>query len=74
MKLLTNIKDKITNILDLNNDSCYKHYGTDGKCNGILGGDSSTEYLSYGCIDCKYLMLDSKSNDKANNLKRGDYT
>lgn len=56
MRLLTYVKNKVTDVLDVNNDKCYKHNGKNGGCNGMLGGDLTTEFLNYGCIDCKYLM------------------
>lgn len=41
-------------------DWCYSEMEKRGsacnhKCNGQMGGDHNTGYLSYTCIDCKYL-------------------
>ena len=40
-------------------DKCYsemekKGYAIFGCCCGQSGGDSTTEYLNYDCIDCPY--------------------
>lgn len=37
-------------------EECYKKRGG-GKCGGIHGGDSTTNYLSSMCVDCPYLKL-----------------
>lgn len=37
-------------------EECYKKHGG-GKCGGIHGGDSTTNYLSSMCVDCPYLKL-----------------
>lgn len=37
---------------------CYKQHGNgDGTCDGAVGGDRFTDYLSYSCVDCAYLKL-----------------
>ncbi len=36
-------------------EQCYNEHKNDkGICYGAYGGDSHTEYLSYGCIGCPY--------------------
>lgn len=39
--------------------SCYERgekigYASMGCCGGLAGGDKTTLYLQYGCIDCPY--------------------
>lgn len=43
---------------------CYKEkerdgYAVFGMCGGVTGGDYYTDYLSYSCIECPYLVLTS---------------
>lgn len=43
-------------------DACYKEMETQGDaifgmCSGLAGGDKSTGYIQYGCIDCPYFVL-----------------
>lgn len=39
-------------------DKCYKQHGNgNGTCDGAVGGDRFTNYLSYSCVDCPYLKL-----------------
>lgn len=34
---------------------CHEENGNkDGTCSGLVGGDKYTEYVQYGCINCKY--------------------
>lgn len=36
-------------------EECFEKYKSpDGKCYGVAGGTSSTNYLCEGCIGCKY--------------------
>lgn len=49
------------------NDKCYNQMESEGRasfgiCGGVAGGDKSTEYLSYSCIDCPYYVW-RNSND-----------
>ena len=37
-------------------EECHKRRGG-GKCGGVYGGDSTTNYLSNMCIDCPYLEV-----------------
>ena len=32
---------------------CYKERG-EKKCGGVCGGDNTTGYMAYMCIDCPY--------------------
>ena len=46
----------------LSKDRCYDEMEKKGEaifncCCGMTGGDSSTNYLNYDCINCKYLTL-----------------
>lgn len=46
----------------LSKDCCYDEMEKRGsahskRCNGLMGGDRYTNYLSYGCVDCPYLDL-----------------
>lgn len=31
-----------------------------GMCDGLMGGDINSRYLSYHCMDCPYLILTEK--------------
>lgn len=49
-------------------ESCYTEmgkcgYATMGCCCGRAGGTWATNYLSETCLDCKYLVLDTKPLD-----------
>ena len=36
-------------------EECFEKYkSSNGKCYGVVGGTSATEYLSESCIGCKY--------------------
>jgi hypothetical protein len=56
MYILKGIIERIRKHDTISRDKCYKEYGeSNGKCYGICGGDKSTDYLSYSCMNCKYL-------------------
>lgn len=50
---------RITNALS--KERCYSRRESEGIasmgcCSGLAGGDASSDYLQYGCIDCKYFV------------------
>lgn len=43
---------------------CYEEHGNkDGTCYGLVGGDSFTGQVQYGCISCKYWRYYERGND-----------
>lgn len=43
---------------------CYEEHGNkDGTCYGLVGGDSSTGYIQYACISCKYWKYYAKETE-----------
>ena len=60
VKMLKNILSKIKYFLS--KESCYtemerRGIASMGCCCGVVGGTSSTNYLSESCCDCKYFTL-----------------
>lgn len=58
LKRLKSILTKLGYLIS--HDKCYSEMEKKGKavfncCCGVTGGDSTTNYLNYDCINCKYL-------------------
>lgn len=73
MKIMNKIKEFITGIFSLSDHSrCYNDMEDRGiavfqMCSGLSGGDIHTDYLSYQCIGCPYLVLTpAKVKEKKN--------
>lgn len=55
MNVLKGIVNRIKTRNAVTRKKCYEENGNkDGTCYGLYGGDRYTEYVQYGCIDCKY--------------------
>lgn len=69
-KIIGFISKYIEKILpELTYENCYvamrkRGYAHDGRCSGLVGGDSHTENLNYNCIDCPYLDLSFQNKCK----------
>ena len=58
--------ERIKNLIEkfnylISKQECYDEMERRGlavreSCEGVVGGDSSTEYLNYSCIDCPYFV------------------
>ena len=54
-------------------DKCYevmesRGHAVFGMCNGQMGGDYETKYLSYSCLDCPYLRMGNIKKYSRKNL------
>ena len=61
MKIFKKIKQFIKSCKISSYDKCYHQMEIQGFavfmcCCGMAGGDSSTDYLSYTCVDCPYFV------------------
>jgi hypothetical protein len=43
-------------------DKCFEEHNKDGVCNGLVGGDSWSDYLCYSCMDCPHLTWIIRKN------------
>lgn len=70
------IKSKIDAIrYQMSKEACYdvmeeRGIASFGMCNGVVGGDRYTEYLSYQCVDCPYHVFVKKKKELNNNGKK----
>ena len=44
----------LRNIFDWR-EKCFRENNRDNKCYGLLGGNKSTNYVSFACVDCPHL-------------------
>ena len=57
MNVLKDIVNRAKKRNDTTRKKCYEENGNkDGTCYGLVGGDKDTEYVQYGCINCKYWL------------------
>ena len=67
--MLDKIKSLIGRIKNYSShQSCYNAMEQSGKavfgmCDGLVGGDFNSGYLSYHCMDCPYLTLTDRSDN-----------